>query len=137
MGVVLGRWHTALRGLRSALLAYVLISLAAALAYLILEASGVAAPRKFPTNKEVDKLANPLSLDIVVSSAAAVAGVTMVAARRFALLAGPLMALALIPSAAMAGAAAAMGEEKLVLQAVERLGVDVALIFALGAGVSV
>ena len=78
---------------------------------------------------------NPISLDVLVSSAAAVAGVTMVAARRFALLAGPLMALALIPSAAMAGTAAATGHGKLALQALERLGLDVALIFVLGAAV--
>ncbi len=135
MGAVLGRWRTMLRGLRSALIGYALIALAAALAYLLLETTGAAAPKKFLANTEVDKLANPISLDILVSSAAAVAGVTMVAARRFALLAGPLMALALIPSAAMAGASAAIGEGDLVLQALERLGIDVALIFVLGAGV--
>jgi len=56
----------------------------------------------------------------------------MVATRRFALLAGPLMALALIPSAAMAGVAAVAGEGKLVVQGLERLGIDVALIVVLG-----
>jgi len=56
----------------------------------------------------------------------------MVATRRFALLAGPFMALALIPSAAMAGVAAVAGEGKLVVQGLERLGIDVALIVVLG-----
>lgn len=103
LGLVLGRWHTVLRGLRSALVGYGLIALVAALAYLLLEATGVATTKKFVLNKEVARLVNPISLDILVSSAAAFAGVIMIAARRFALLAGPLMALALIPSAAMAG----------------------------------
>jgi len=131
-GLALGRWRTVLRGLRSALVGYFLIVLAAALAYLLLEATGATTLKNFLGNKELDKLSNPISLDILVSSAAAVAGVIMVATRRFALLAGPLMALALIPSAAMAGVAAVTGEGKLVLQGLERLGIDVVLIVALG-----
>lgn len=72
MGAVLGRWRTiaprpALRPRR-----YALIALAAALAYLVLEATGAAAPRLLAIT-EVDKLANPIPLDILVSSAAAVA----------------------------------------------------------------
>ena len=132
LGIVLGRWITIRRGLRSALVGYLLIAVMAALAYVLLEATEVTTSKSFLANKEVDKLANPTSLDLLVSSAAAVAGVTMVASRRFALLAGPLMALALIPSAAMAGVSSAAGEEGLVVQALERLGIDVALIFVLG-----
>jgi uncharacterized membrane protein len=132
LGIVLGRWQTVLRGLRSAVIGYLLIALAAALAYLVLEATGAATLENFLDNKEIDKLANPISLDILVSAAAVMAGVTMVASRRFALLAGPLMALALIPSAAMAGMAAVVGDGDLVVQGLERLGIDVALIFLLG-----
>jgi len=132
IGLGLGRWRTALRGLRSALIGYVLIVVAAALAYVLLEATGATTLRNFLDNKEIDKLSNPISLDILVSSAAAVAGVVMLATRRFALLAGPLMALALIPSAAMAGVAAVAGEGKLVVQGLERLAIDVGLILVLG-----
>ena len=132
LGLALGRWRTVLRGLRSALIGYLLIVATAALAYLLLEATGAATLKNFVANKEVDKLSNPISLDILVSSAAAVAGVVMVATRRFALLAGPLMALALIPSAAMAGVAAVVGEEGLVLQGLERLAIDVVLVVLLG-----
>lgn len=132
LGIVLGRWVTVLRGLQSALLGYLLIAVMAGLAFLLLEATEVTASKTFLGSKEIDKLSNPTSLDFLVSSAAAVAGVTMVASRRFALLAGPLMALALIPSAAMAGVAAAVGEGELVVQGLERLGIDVALILVLG-----
>jgi hypothetical protein len=132
LGLAVGRWQTVLRGLRSALIGYVLIVAAAALAYLLLEATGATTLKSFLGNKEIDKLTNPISLDILVSGAAAVAGVVMVATRRFALLAGPLMALALIPSAAMAGVAAVAGEGNLVVQALERLGIDVGLIVILG-----
>jgi hypothetical protein len=132
LGMVLGRWITVLRGLRSAVIGYVVIAVFAALAYLLLDITGVTSPRKFIENKEVGKLAHPTSLDLLTSSAAVVAGVTMVASRRFSLLAGPLMALALIPSAAMAGIAVAVGEGKLTVHALERLGMDVGLVFVLG-----
>ena len=132
LALVLRRWTMLWRGLRSALLGYLLIAVAAGLAYLLLEATGGTTLKNFLGNKEIDKLSNPTSLDILVSGAAAVAGVVMVASRRFSLLAGPLIALALIPSAAMAGVAAAAGNPKLVGQALERLGLDVALIFGLG-----
>jgi len=98
LGLVLGRWKTVLRGIRSALVGYVLIIGAAALAYFLIEATGATTLKNFLSNKEIDKLSNPISLDILVSSAAAVAGVVMVVTRWFALLAGPLMALALVPS---------------------------------------
>ena len=78
----------------------------APLAYVLLEATEVTTWKSFLANKEVDKLANHTSLDLLVSSDAAVAGVTM-SPPGSSLLASPLMALALIPSAAMAGVAAA------------------------------
>ena len=132
LAIVLGRRTMLLRGLRSALLGYLIIVAMAALSYVVLEATGAATLENFLGNKEIDKLANPTTLDILVSSCAAVAGVTMVASRRFALLAGPLIALALIPSAAMAGVSVAAGEMKLVSEALQRLGLDVALILVLG-----
>ena len=132
LALVLRRWTLLWRGLRSALVGYLLIALAAGLAYMLLEATGATTLKNFVGNKEIDKLSNPTSLDVLVSSAAAVAGVIMVTSRRFALLAGPLMALALIPSAAMVGVAAALANAKLVGQGLERLGLDVALIFAFG-----
>ncbi|MBA3370449.1 MAG: DUF389 domain-containing protein [Thermoleophilaceae bacterium] len=132
LAIVLRRWTMLVRGLRSALLGYLVIIVMAALSYLLLEATGAATLKNFVGNKEIDKLANPTSLDILVSSCAAVAGVTMVASRRFALLAGPLIALALIPSAAMVGVSAAAGEADLVAQASLRLGIDVALVFVFG-----
>lgn len=132
LAIVLRRWTMLVRGLRSALLGYLVIIVMAALSYLLLEATGAATLKNFVGNKEIDKLANPTSLDILVSSCAAVAGVTMVASRRFALLAGPLIALALIPSAAMVGVSAAAGEADLVAQASLRLGIDVELVFVFG-----
>jgi hypothetical protein len=132
LAIVMRRSTMLVRGLRSALAGYVLIVAAAAITYLVLEATGAATLKNFLGNKEVDKLANPSSLDVLVSSCAAVAGVTMVASRRFALLAGPLIALALIPSAAMAGVSIAAGQADLMAQALERLGLDIALIFVFG-----
>jgi len=81
LAIVLRRWTMLVRGLRSALLGYLVIIVMAALSYLLLEATGAATLKNFVGNKEIDKLANPTSLDILVSSCAAVAGVTMVASR--------------------------------------------------------
>jgi hypothetical protein len=47
----------------------------------------------------------PPLLNLLLSAAAAVAGVTMIAAGRFTQLAGPLVALQLLPAAATVGAA--------------------------------
>jgi hypothetical protein len=48
---------------------------------------------------------------------------------------GPLMVLVMISGVALVGAALARGEGMLALAALERVGVDVALIVGLGAGV--
>jgi len=55
-GLALGRWRTVVRGLRSAVVGYFLIVVAAALAYLLLEATGATALTNFLGNKEIDKL---------------------------------------------------------------------------------
>jgi hypothetical protein len=132
LGLVLRRWRTVRRGLMSAAVGYLVLGIAAALAYLLLDATGSATETNFLKNKEVDKLANPIALDILISSAAAVAGVTMVVAGRFSVLAGPLMALSLIPAAAMAGVAAATADGGLLAQGLERLLIDIALIVGWG-----
>jgi hypothetical protein len=59
LGIVLGRWITLLRGLRSAVVGYLLIAVMAGLAYLLLEATEATASKSFLTNKAIDKPRTP------------------------------------------------------------------------------
>ena len=63
---------------------------------LALATHGASTVEAFVHNPEVERIALPTLLDLLVSSAGAVAGVTMVAAYRRSVIAGPLIALALI-----------------------------------------
>ena len=71
----------------------------------------------------------------MTSGCAAVAGILMVVSLRDLYVVGPLMVLVMISGVALVGAALARGEASLALAALERVGVDVALIVGLGAAV--
>jgi uncharacterized membrane protein len=88
--------------------------------------------KTFVDNSKVDQLINPTSYDVVLSSCGAVAGILMILAYRSAQLAGPLIALALIPAAAMLGVALVTARADLMLEALERVGVDVLLVIGWG-----
>jgi hypothetical protein len=68
----------------------------------------------------------------VVSASAAMAGVMRIAAEHRSVIAAPLITLALIPAAAMIGAAIAAGQPGLADDGLERLVLDAALIVVLG-----
>jgi len=72
---------------------------------------------------------------LVTSAAAAIAGVMMVVSLRDLYVVGPLMVLVAVSGAALAGAAVAIGEPRLDLHALARVGIDLLLIVFLGAGV--
>ena len=67
------------------------------------------------------------------ASFGALAGMTMIVAYRHSVIAGPLIALAIVPAAAMVGVALAAGEPALVYQGAERFILDVVLIVVWGA----
>ena len=67
---------------------------------------------------------------MIVSACGALAGAVMIATHRVVLLAGPLVALQLLPAAAMTGMALGLGDGDLAGQGLARLGVDVATIIA-------
>ncbi|MDQ3855654.1 MAG: DUF389 domain-containing protein [Chloroflexota bacterium] len=133
LAIVLGRWQLFRRGLRSALAGYVVLAAAAAATMLALSAGGWELPQKLVENHAFSEIADPTSLTLVISAAGAVAGAVMIAAQRVALLPGPLIAMQLIPAAAMSGASLAVGKTHAALEALARLGIDVALV--VGAGI--
>lgn len=132
LAIVLRRRELFLRGLRSAVAGYLVLGLSAALTMVGLSAGGWELPEKLVANRHFSELADPTALTLVISAAGAVAGVTMVAAQRTALLPGALIAMQLIQAAAMTGAALALGEGHAAAEALARLAVDVAMVVAAG-----
>jgi hypothetical protein len=132
LGLALRRWRLAARGVLSTVVGYAVLIAAAALMFALLRALGATDARTLIENPEVERLVHPTSVERLVSACAAVAGIIMVASYRRSVIAGPLMALTLIPGAAFAGAAIAAGEARLVWEGVQRVGVDALLILVLG-----
>ena len=133
LGLVLRRWNVVRRGLLAAGVGYAVLVLAAALMFLALHWGGVVSVDEFVANPEVERIAHPTLAETLVSACAAVAGVIMVLAYRESVIAGPLIALVLIPAAALIGAALAAGRPALAGEGLERLTLDAALIVGLGA----
>ena len=132
LAIVLRRRELFLRGLRSAVAGYLVLGLSAAATMLALSAGGWELPEKLVQNHHFLELADPTALTLVISAGGAMAGATMIAAQRTALLPGPLIAMQLIPAAAMTGASLALGEGHAAAEAMARLGVDVGLVVAAG-----
>ncbi len=132
LGLVLRRPAVAWRGLRSVAAGYAILIVAAALAFLLLRLTGSATVADFVHNPEVERIAHPTFLDLLVSACGAIAGVVMVAAYRRSVIAGPLVALILIPAAATIGVALVATEPRLIWEGFQRLALDVFLVIALG-----
>lgn len=132
LGLALKNWNVVRRGLVSAAVGYVVLAVGAALAFLALRVGGVATVGELVGNPEVHHIEDPTLKELLVSACASAAGVIMVLAFRRSVIAGPLIALVLIPAAALVGAGIAAGRFGLAYQGLERLAVDAALIVGLG-----
>ena len=135
LGLVLRRRALLRRGLRSVTIGYLALIAASAIAYLGLRAAGVITEDQLVANSEVRRLADPSVIDVLVSAAGALTGMIMEVANRRNMIAGPLIALALIPATALVGAGVGAGEVGLALEALMRLALDFALVVCLGAAV--
>lgn len=135
LSVVLRSWEGIWRGLRSTLTGYAVLVLAAGLTLALLLASGETTAHELATNPEVGNLQHPGLRELLVSGCGALAGVIMLAAYRRSFQAGPLIAQALIPAAALVGAGLAVGRPDLAAAGLGRFGLDGA--FVLGTGVLV
>lgn len=130
LGVVLRRRAMLWRGLRATGVGYVILVAAGAATMLAMRAAGTDLPDRFLANRQVLELADPTTVALVVSACGAVAGAVMITAHRVALLAGPLIALQLIPAAVMTGMALADGHGDLAAQGLARLAVDAGMVLA-------
>jgi uncharacterized membrane protein len=90
-------------------------------------------PQALAASGGVKMVTHPTAADWFISACGAAAGVVIVSAFRHAVLAGALIALALVPAAALVGAGLAAGEIVMALEALRRVGLDVLLVVGLGA----
>ncbi|WP_375436083.1 DUF389 domain-containing protein [uncultured Hymenobacter sp.] len=132
LGLVLHRWRLVGRGLTSALAGYAVLVAAAGLTMGLLVAVGESSAQALASNAEVAHLQHPKWMELLVAGAGALAGVVMLAAFRRSFQAGPLIAMAFIPAAALIGAGLAVGRPDLAWEGMERFLADWGFIVALG-----
>lgn len=132
LGTVLGRWNVVGRGALSSLVGYAVLILSAALVMFILLKTGSVELSELVKNPEIEHIAHPTLKELIVSGAAAFAGVLIIATYRRSVIAGALIGLVVIPAAASIGAGIAAGDWKIALEGFERLGIDVLFIIVAG-----
>ncbi|MBX0292802.1 DUF389 domain-containing protein [Hymenobacter sp. HSC-4F20] len=132
MGTVLRRWHVVGRGLRSVLIGYALFMLTAGLTMLWLVGAGEASASALAANPEVKNIANPSLKEFLLSACGAAAGIVIIAAYRRSVIAGALIALILMPAAALVGCGIAVGQSHLAMEGLTRFLIDVGFVLVLG-----
>ena len=133
LGLILRNWDVVWMGLKSVLAGYILLIIAAAATFWLLLALDVTTKDELLQNLAVEHLVHPTWKEILVSACGAMAGIVMLLAYRRNVIAGPLIALSLIPATALIGIALVIGRLDLVGEGLERLGLDILLI--VGAGI--
>ena len=132
LGAVLGRWNVSRRGVISSLVGYAVLIASAALVMFVLLQTGSIEIEELVKNPEIKNIAHPTLKELIVSGAAAFAGILIIAAYRRSVIAGALIGLVIIPAAASIGAGIAAGERHITRNGFERLGVDVLFIVVAG-----
>lgn len=132
LGMVLKRWNCFRDGALASLLGYAVLILSAALVTFILLKTGSVETNELVKNVEIEHIAHPALKELIVSGAAALAGVLIIATFRRSVIAGALIGLVVIPAAASIGAGLATGERQIIYNGFERLGIDVLFIIIAG-----
>ncbi len=132
-GVILRSLPVAKRALESFLAGYAALLAGAGAMYWIMHAMGKASMTELLSNPDVRAIMQNAAAQNTISLCAALAGIVMLTAYRAKVIAGPLIALALIPSAALTGVSiAALHGEALRLGAV-RFALDVGIVLVISA----
>lgn len=132
LGVLLRRADVAWVGLKASLVGYAVLALAASLVFLLVLQLGSVNSATFLEHEALASLLQIELKDVLLSAAAATASIIMYLAYRRNVIAGPLIALILIPAASALGMSVAIGEWGHARQLAQRLGVDIALVVGAG-----
>jgi Domain of unknown function (DUF389) len=132
VGIVRRSWYGMRRALIAVVAGYLVMAAAGALVYLLLHAVGMANPEVLAASEGVKTVVHPTAADWLLSACGAIAGVVIFTAFRQAVIAGALIALALVPATALVGAGLAAGDLGMTLEALRRVLLDAALVVVLG-----
>ncbi|NMO91087.1 DUF389 domain-containing protein [Actinomycetospora sp. TBRC 11914] len=120
------------RAVVSIVVGYLLMAAGGGLAFVVLRALGLASPKTLASSEGMHLILDPTAADWLVAAAGALAGLVIVTSFREAVLAGALIALALVPAAGVLGMGVVSLDAGLVLEGLQRLGGDMALVVVLG-----
>lgn len=133
LGLIEMNWRPVCRGLGATAGGFVVLAVVSALVYLMLHAMGSASPQALAASAGVGNVTHPTYADWIVSALGAAAGVVIVSAFRAAVVGGALIAIGLVPAAAVVGAGLAAGDMVMTLEALRRFFVNA--LFVVGFGV--
>jgi hypothetical protein len=120
------------RAVVSVVVGYLLMAAGGGLAFVVLRALGLASPKTLASSEGMHLILDPTAADWLVAAAGALAGLVIVTSFREAVLAGALIALALVPAAGVLGMGVVSLDAGLALEGLQRLGGDMALVVVLG-----
>jgi hypothetical protein len=132
LGVVNRHPQAARYGTYSALAGYLTVIVVSLLTMLVLRAGGHGFAEEFRHSSTVHEVEYPPLINLIISAAGAVTGVVMISAGRFTQLAGPLVALQLLPAAGTLGAALELGDGGIAVRSLGRLAIDVGMVLLAG-----
>lgn len=132
LGIVLRRGEVAWVGVKSSAVGYAVIALAGALTLRLLLLFGEVDAATFLHHEATVSLVHLKLRDALTSLAAAAASIVMYLAYRRNVIAGPLVALILIPAASAVGMSLSIGEWWHAGRIAQRLALDFALIIGAG-----
>jgi uncharacterized membrane protein len=132
LGVVNRHPRVVTHGITSALLSYVTLIVVSVLTMLVLRTGGHGFVDEFLRSPTVHEVQYPPLINLILSAVGAVTGVVMISAGRFTQLAGPLVALQLLPAAATLGVALELGDGGIAARSLGRLSIDVGMVILAG-----
>jgi hypothetical protein len=114
---------------------YAVLATGGAVTFLVLRALGLASASTLASSDGVHMVLDPTAADWLVAAGGALAGMVIVTSFRQAVLAGALIALALVPAAAVLGAGVVAGDPALTVGGLKRTAEDLGLVLVLGGAV--
>ncbi len=132
LGAVSRQPKVAAHGVYSALLSYLTLVIVSLITMLVLRAGGHGFVDEFLHSSTVHEVQYPPLINLILSATGAVVGVVMISAGRFTQLAGPLVALQLLPAAATIGIALELGDGGIAARSLGRLAIDVGMVILAG-----
>ncbi|MFC5141076.1 DUF389 domain-containing protein [Actinomycetospora rhizophila] len=135
VAVLRGSLYRIRRSLVSVVVGYLVLAASGGVTFLVLRALGMGTPEMLAKSEGVHMVVDPTVADWLVGAGGALAGLVIITSFREAVLAGALIALALVPAAALVGAGVFTGDWTLALEGLQRTGADMGLVVVLGGAV--